>query len=362
MNDVLDDDRIDQRLRRAGERLRHDGLRGSMVEAALEHLSDRPPERRDRRRLAPTVLGAVAVMLAVLVLVRQDEPIEVAPTATAAPAIERVADDFDGDGGGCTAIFSSASELLAQGCLSGAQLRSERTFIAMADDELMPVAPSPPGRCALAGQEGRIVDVVACDPGRELYGLVPTEPWGTAEWFVTDRTGAEVRLQPLDLDGDVLVFDVPGAADRPCLVVASAAGDGEWSDACTAVRTIRALTAVGGRVAVIGPLATSVEPADVDLIERLDCVDLLGLLRRADIRGGVTIQLRCVGDLAVVVQGWAELELGRAGPLGLLLERQDGRWVVVDEGATLPCAPTRFCEVFGPTDDLTMAADPIPRP
>ena len=51
--------------------------------------------------------------------------------------------------------------------------------------------------------------------------------------------------------------------------------------------------------------------------------------------GGVTVRITCRDDLAVVVQGSAELATGRAGTWAMALDHTTGQWLVVEQGAAL---------------------------
>jgi hypothetical protein len=375
----LDDDRMDQRLRRAGERLRHEAPSGDATFDALEALSVRPlPPRRAARWVAPLVVAAVAASVVGLLLLvgSRDEAVEEPPadqpsTTAGEVSAHLYAQDFDGAGGHCVSLVGQDGAP-TQGCLAGDQKQLGRAVVTAVDGDLRTIVS--PGLTTVHGQEdpscfgdladahgGRFVDIVTCGGGQPVFGLLPVEPGEETEWFVRSVTGRDVAIELVGDDGVTYLFDVPDAVLRPCRIVATQLSAGAWVDACSPEGTVRALTGLGGAVYLIGPAADALERPSDDRLEVLGCTDLPGLLRAAAEAGGVTVRLTCRDQLAVVVQGSAELATGRAGTWAMALDHTTGQWLVVEQGAALPCTPEPFCATFGPLDDLADAAAPIPR-
>ena len=375
----LDEERMDQRLRRAGERLRHDAPSAAATSDALEALSSRPPPpRRVERWVAPAVVATVAAAVIALLVFAQsrDDAVEEGPADLPfAPPGEVSAHlyalDYDGAGGHCVALVGQDG-IPAQGCLAGDQNQLGRAVLTTVDGQLRTIVS--PGSTGAHGQEdascfrelsaahgGRFIDVLTCGGGQPVFGLLPVDPGGNTEWFVRSVTGRDVAIEPVGDDGVTYLFDVPDAVLRPCRIVATQLGAGAWVDACSPEATVRALTGLGDAVYLIGPSVDSLEWLPDDRLEALGCTDLPGLLRAAGEAGGVTVRLTCRDDLAVIVQGSAELGTGRAGTWAMTLERTTGQWLVVAQGAAVPCTPDEFCAAFGPLDDLADAAAPIPR-
>ena len=376
---VLDDDRMDQRLRRAGERLRHEAPSAAATSDALEAVDSRPvPPRRVGRWVAPAVVAAVAASVVGLLLVvgSRDEAVEQRPAdlpfiPPGEVSAHLYAVNYDGAGGHCAALVGQDG-IPAQGCLAGDQNQLGRAVVTAVDGSLRTIVS--PGHTNVHGQEdascfrdvaeaneGRFVDVLTCGGGQPVFGLLPVEPGEQTEWFVRRVTGTDVVIEPVGDDGVTYLFDVPDAVLRPCRIVATQLGAGAWVDACSPEATVRALTVLGDAVYLIGPAADSLDWLAEDRFDTLECPDLPGLLRAAAEAGGVTVRLTCRNDLAVIVQGSAELATGRAGTWAMALERTSGHWQVVAQGAALPCTPEELCTAFGPSDDLSDAAAPIPR-
>ncbi len=329
----VDRDSIDQRL--------HDSV-ARAVPVPLDRRADRPPHRR---RNAALVVGAIVVGSAVAALVVavaiDGRPDEAAPTPTASlparPVL--VAYDFDGDGGNCIELAGApGAPPAARGCASGSQLRSGRPLVVWTGDTSSPAVSALTGApavevrsCLEATAHPAVVDPVVCGP-RPLVGVLPANTWGAVEWSVRDANGSTVALTPIDVDGDVLVFELPPSGGARCVLIASHRADGDWSEACATSAAATALTAVGGRPAGVDVRMGSVEVLDASAIGQLGCVDLDDLLRRAGALGGVTLEVRCEGDRAVAVQGEAVLEHDRPGQLQVILERAGERWFVVADG------------------------------
>jgi hypothetical protein len=279
--------------------------------------------------------------------------------------------NHDGAGGNCVALVGQDG-IPAQGCLAGDQGQLGRAVVTVVDGNLRTIVS--PGHTGVHGQEddscfpdlaeaneGRFVDVITCGGGKPVFGLLPVEPGEQTEWFVRSVTGRDVAIEPAGDDGVTYLFDVPDAVLRPCRIVVTQLGSGAWVDACSPEATVRALTDLGGAVYLVGPAVDSLEWLPDDRLEVLGCTDLPGLLQSAGQAGGVTVRIICRDDLAVVVQGSAELATGRAGMWAMALDRTSGQWLVVEQGAALACTPEPFCATFGPLDDLADAAAPIPR-
>ena len=380
---MIDDERLDRRLRRAGERLRHEAPDRAATDVALAEriaVDAGRPAGGPRRWVVPAVLAAVAASALAVILVARPgrEAADGRPAGVPDDVAVRVyAADFDGDGGRCLEVLAPGDEAV-RGCVPGEQRTWGRPVLAPVGGGTMTiVATTETGRYSpyrnecfddlprAADGSARFVDVVTCGDGRPVYGLLPTEPWGRTTWFVRTADGRDVAVTPVDGTGATWVFDVPGAAQRPCLVIATQLGAGGWVDACSSLPTVRALTGIGDGPALIGPAADDFEVLSDARAAGLGCPDLRGLLRATLPFGGVTVRLSCRGTLAVAVQGGAELALGRVEPLTLALELVDGEWRVVADGDELSCepadAPPRFCAAFGPVTTLADAAAEIPR-
>lgn len=295
-----------------------------------------PGRRRGGRApiaAAIAVIAAIAVAVAVVTLSRRgddaDEPARPSPTTAVGPTTQLFAFDFDGDRGNCFRVGGDVEgAVVATGCASGEVLRTGRPLVAVTGPSrwTMVTSSAPSGAGGLASCLAEItapavVDPVVCSP-RPLVGVLPTTTWGAVEWSLRDAGGRQVQLELLSSHGDVLLFAVP---DSACHVVASWRDGGAWAEWC-AKRATPALTIVGGRPAFV--TRTSVEALDDGDVERLGCPDLDALLRLAD-QGGVTTDLRCDGDRAVVVQASALLESGRAEAVELRLQHTANGWIVV---------------------------------
>ena len=239
---TLDDERMDQRLRRAGERLRHEAPSAAATSDAVEAVDSMPPPpRRAARWVAPAVVAAVAAsIIALLVFVgTRDDVVEERPAdlpfiPPGEVSAHLYAVDYDGAGGNCVALVGQDG-IPAQGCLAGDQDQLGRAVVTVVDGDLRTIVS--PGHTNVHGQEddscfddvaeaneGRFVDVLTCGGSQPVFGLLPVEPGDETEWFVRDVTGRDAPVDLVTGDGVTYLFEAADAHYRPCRVRRHPAG------------------------------------------------------------------------------------------------------------------------------------------